>query len=120
MADAWVVYGQTGEYSDHREWLVCVYVGEGAEERATRHADRAAARVKERETEECSHGAPLSRWCDDCCDATPDPRTNKAFREWMGDLDPRMRNYDTTADYCALPVPIRARVPAAPPREETR
>jgi len=85
MADAWVVYGQTGEYSDHVEWLVCVYVGEDAEAKATRHADRAAERVKARETAECKHGEPLNRWCEDCWDADPDSRSAAAFRAWMGD-----------------------------------
>ena len=113
MADAWVVYGSTGEYSDHQEWMVCAYVGKDAETKATRHADRAAERVKQREKAECEHGIPLAEWCGECSDLESNPRTSDAFRVWMGDLDPNGGNYGTTtADFCALRVPIRSRVPA--------
>lgn len=117
MSDIWVVYGSTGYYEDHHEWTVCAYAGEDAEAKATRHVERATARVKERGDVECAHGTTLDRWCDECWDAKPDPRTAEAFKAWMGDLDPEVPQYDTTADYCAGRVTLRARVPLPPSTE---
>lgn len=44
MKSLWIVYGQSGEYSDHREWSVCGYP---TEELAKRHAALAQARAAE-------------------------------------------------------------------------
>lgn len=45
MADfVYVVYGSTGEYSDHTEWTIAVYT---TEEQAKDHAARATKWVKE-------------------------------------------------------------------------
>lgn len=44
----YVVYGQCGEYSDHRDWLVCAYADR---DKAEKHAFEAEKRSKEMLTE---------------------------------------------------------------------
>jgi hypothetical protein len=97
----WVVMGSTGEYSDHRTWLVCAYEDKT---RAERHADEAAKRAKAVDDAKCEHDEPLTEICEEC-----DRRhfSDKVFGEWMGDLDPHGRRDYTGTDYVALPVEFR-------------
>lgn len=38
MTKIWIVQGSTGEYSDHREWMVCAYRDEAKAEQHARAA----------------------------------------------------------------------------------
>jgi hypothetical protein len=42
MTNIWTVNGSTGEYSDHRKWIVCAYC---SEKEAAEHAANAQARA---------------------------------------------------------------------------
>ncbi len=42
MLHVYLVWGATGEYADHRDWVVCAYATEAE---ATLHAERAQARA---------------------------------------------------------------------------
>jgi hypothetical protein len=44
MKTVYIVSGQTGEYSDHREWLVAAYLDES---KAMTHVELANARARE-------------------------------------------------------------------------
>lgn len=106
MTTIYVVYGQTGEYSDHTEWLVCAYEDKV---KAERHADLAAARAKAWLDETCEHGITRRHGCSTCQWWR---WSTSAFQAHMEALDPlaQVEGYVGT-DYVALPVEVRTEVP---------
>ena len=121
MSDIWVVYGQTGEYSDHVEWLVCAYEDEAL---AVRHADLAARAAKKacdwmdekcRDTSHAPSGQRshhTRRYCTEC-HAALGAKMWEAPKHFLGKLDPQVSMDYTGADYVALKVPVRTALPEA-------
>jgi hypothetical protein len=62
-ANIFVVIGSTGEYSDHREWLVRAYASEErAKEAVTHLTQRANEWIQKRESK--YDGGPPEGWCE--------------------------------------------------------
>jgi len=114
MADVFVVMGQSGEYSDHRDWPVCGY---DSEKVAEDHAFEATKRAKEWKDAECEHGLEMRHYCDACHRLGSEDE----LRAWMGALDPEALRMDYTgSDYYVLRVPMRDALPVAPGAKEPR
>ena len=90
-----VVIGQTGEYSDRREWMVCGYVDEAM---AQEHVRLASARAREIFTASNNYDLPY-----------------EARENLVNEYDPDAQSMDYTGtEYYIAAVDIRTAITAAP------
>lgn len=87
MNPIWIVYGSSGEYSDHREWSVCAYP---TEELANQHASLAQARA-----------ADLFRR----------DRGRLQIPEGANEYDSLMTSYDGDVEYSVFKLELREKIP---------
>lgn len=87
----YAVWGETGEYDDHVDWVVAVYKSEAE---AVKHRDRAKTREGEFRKENAGE------FC----------FSSEKFRAFMGELDPDGRIDDET-QYTVGQVSLRSKAP---------
>lgn len=105
MPSVFVVIGQSGEYSDRRDWPVAAYTDRAL---AERHEFAATKRAKEFHDTTCEHGERMCDFCSPCNRWDLDA----ALPVFMGPLDPNARSYcGRGADYFTLEVPLRTKPP---------
>ena len=95
MKTIWIIYGETGEYDDWKEWPVCAYFDE---EKAKTHAKLAAEFASEARHQGCMQ--------------TPRLYSYEITERWPNPYDVHMEiesNMDT--HYYATPLEIRDELP---------
>jgi hypothetical protein len=94
----WIVEGSTGEYEDFETWVVCVYYGSNARERARMHAENARAedlRLSDQLEKK------RARWMGRCCAGATPRKARNEFDRHREDGDRRYRTFSCELIICS-------------------